>query len=76
MLVDTWSAVTLANEKFMWGSKTLWDVPKLAIQLETASGGELQITNACVTEIILGGLVTVRHIVLCVKGLSHKILFG
>ncbi|KRY24186.1 hypothetical protein T03_102 [Trichinella britovi] len=68
MLVDTWSAVTLANEKFMWGSKTL--------QLETASGGELQITNACVTEIILGGLVTVRHIVLCVKGLSHKILFG
>ncbi|KRY50017.1 hypothetical protein T03_7787 [Trichinella britovi] len=63
MLVDTWSAVTLANEKFMWGSKTLWDVPKLAIQLETASGGELQVTNACVTEIILGGLVTVQHIV-------------
>ncbi|KRY07559.1 hypothetical protein T12_7984 [Trichinella patagoniensis] len=56
MLVDTWSAVTLANEKFMWGSKTLWDVPKPAIQLETASRGELQVTNACVTEIILGGL--------------------
>ncbi|KRX61887.1 hypothetical protein T09_1456 [Trichinella sp. T9] len=36
MLVDTWSAVTLANEKFMWGSKTLSDVPKPAIQLETA----------------------------------------
>ncbi|KRX32551.1 hypothetical protein T05_6057, partial [Trichinella murrelli] len=64
MLVDTWSAVTPANEKFMWGSKTLWDVPKPAIQLETASGGELQCNNACVTEIVLGGLVTVRHIVL------------
>ncbi|KRX33316.1 hypothetical protein T05_10933 [Trichinella murrelli] len=76
MLVDTWSAVTPANEKFMWGSKTLWDVPKPAIHLETASGGELQITNACVTEIILGGLVTVRHIVLCVNRLSQEILFG
>ncbi|KRY13794.1 hypothetical protein T12_16503 [Trichinella patagoniensis] len=64
------------HEKFMWGSKTLWDVPKPAIQLETASGGELQVTNACVTEIIHGGLMTVWHIVLCVKGLSHKILFG
>ncbi|KRY49993.1 hypothetical protein T03_11234 [Trichinella britovi] len=43
------------------------DVPKPAIQLETASGGKLQITNACVTEIVLGGLVTVRHIVLCIQ---------
>ncbi|KRX34471.1 Histone H2B 7 [Trichinella murrelli] len=64
MLVDTWYAATLANEKFMWGSKALWDVPKPAIQLETASGGKLKVTNACVTEIVLGGLVTVRQIVL------------
>ncbi|KRY44862.1 hypothetical protein T03_7061 [Trichinella britovi] len=64
MPVDTWSPVSLANEKFMWGSKALWDVPKPAIQLETKSGGKLQITNACVTEIVLGGLVTVPHIVL------------
>ncbi|KRX33119.1 hypothetical protein T05_14147, partial [Trichinella murrelli] len=56
MLVDTWYAATLANEKFMWGSKALWDVPKPAIQLETASGGKLKVTNACVTEIVLGGL--------------------
>ncbi|KRZ82083.1 hypothetical protein T08_9129 [Trichinella sp. T8] len=76
MLVDTGSTVTLADEKFMRGSKTLWDVPKPAIRLETASGDELQVTNACVTEIILGGSVTVQHTVLWVKGLSHKILVG
>ncbi|OUC40831.1 hypothetical protein D917_00600 [Trichinella nativa] len=32
--------------------------------------------NACVTVIKLGGLVTVQHTVLWVKGLSHKILLG
>ncbi|KRZ66322.1 hypothetical protein T10_11187 [Trichinella papuae] len=44
--------------------------------LETASGDELEVTNACVTEIILGGLVTVQHTVLWIRGLSHKILLG
>ncbi|KRZ81565.1 hypothetical protein T08_2151, partial [Trichinella sp. T8] len=53
MLVDTCSPLTLANEKFMWGSKTLWDVPKPAIQLESPSGGELQIT-ACADRATLG----------------------
>ncbi|KRZ65375.1 Retrovirus-related Pol polyprotein from transposon, partial [Trichinella papuae] len=76
MLVDTGSAVTLADERFMRDSKILRDVPKPAIRLETASGNELEITNACVTEIAFGRSVTVRHTVLCVKELSHKILLG
>ncbi|KRX13115.1 Retrovirus-related Pol polyprotein from transposon, partial [Trichinella nelsoni] len=76
MLVDTGSAVTLADERFMRHSKTLRDVPKPSIRLETASGTELEITNACVTEIILGKSVTVQHTVLCVRELSHKILLG
>ncbi|KRY23113.1 Retrovirus-related Pol polyprotein from transposon [Trichinella patagoniensis] len=74
MLVGTGSALTLADEKFMRGSKTLWDVLKPAIQLDTASGDELQVTKACVTKIILGRLVIVQHTVLWAKGLSHKIL--
>ncbi|KRX70464.1 hypothetical protein T06_14280, partial [Trichinella sp. T6] len=76
MLVDTGSAVTLANERFIRHLKTLRDVPKPSIRLETATGTELEITNACVTEIILGNSVTVQHTVLFVKELSHKILFG
>ncbi|KRX48538.1 Transposon Ty3-I Gag-Pol polyprotein [Trichinella murrelli] len=76
MLVDTGSAVTLADERFMRHSKTMRDVPKPLIRLETASGIELEITNACVTEIVLGKSVTVQHTVLCVKELSHKILLG
>ncbi|KRZ70301.1 hypothetical protein T10_7894 [Trichinella papuae] len=76
MLVDTGSAVTLADERFMRDSKILRDVPKPAIRLETASGNELEITNACVTEIAFGRSVTVRHTVLCVRELSHKILLG
>ncbi|KRZ48049.1 Transposon Ty3-G Gag-Pol polyprotein [Trichinella nativa] len=76
MLVDTGSAVTLANERFIRHLKTLRDVPKPSIRLETATGTELEITNACVTEIILGNSVTVQHTVLCVRELSHKILLG
>ncbi|KRZ01580.1 hypothetical protein T11_14756 [Trichinella zimbabwensis] len=76
MLVDTGSAVTLTDERFMRDSKILRDVPKPAIQLETASETELEITNACVTEIAFGRSVTVRHTVLCVKELSHTILLG
>ncbi|KRZ50518.1 Retrovirus-related Pol polyprotein from transposon 17.6, partial [Trichinella nativa] len=76
MLVDTGSAVTLADERFMRHSKTMRDVPKPLIRLETASGIELEITNACVTEIVLGKSVTVQHTVLFVKELSHKILLG
>ncbi|KRX15904.1 hypothetical protein T07_10981 [Trichinella nelsoni] len=53
MLVDTGSAVTLADERFMRHSETMQDVPKRLIRLETASGTELEITNACVTEIVL-----------------------
>ncbi|KRZ49542.1 Retrovirus-related Pol polyprotein from transposon [Trichinella nativa] len=63
MLVDT-------------GSATLRDVPKPSIRLKTASGTKLEITNACVTEIILGKSVTVQHTVLYVRELSHKILLG
>ncbi|KRZ58227.1 Retrovirus-related Pol polyprotein from transposon 17.6 [Trichinella nativa] len=74
MLVCTGPELTIPDDKFMRGSKTLWDVLKPAIRLDTASGDELQVTNACVTKIILGGLVTVQHTVLWVKGLSHKIL--
>ncbi|KRZ48624.1 hypothetical protein T02_7374, partial [Trichinella nativa] len=74
MLVDTGSAVTLADERFMRHSKTMRDVPKPLIRRETASGIELEITNACVTEIVLGKSVTVQHTVLFVKELSHKIL--
>ncbi|KRY10678.1 Retrovirus-related Pol polyprotein from transposon [Trichinella patagoniensis] len=76
MLVDTGSAVTLADERIMRHSKTMRDVPKPLIRLETASGTELEITNACVTEIVLGKSVTVQHTVLCVRELSHKILLG
>ncbi|KRY42282.1 Retrovirus-related Pol polyprotein from transposon 17.6 [Trichinella spiralis] len=36
----------------------------------------LEITNACVTEIILGKSMTVQHTVLYVRELSHKILLG
>ncbi|KRY04695.1 hypothetical protein T03_6342, partial [Trichinella britovi] len=64
MLVDTGSAVTLADERFMRHLKTMRDVPKPLIRLETASGIELEITNACVTEIVLGKSVTVQHTVL------------
>ncbi|KRX39792.1 hypothetical protein T05_15535 [Trichinella murrelli] len=76
MLVDTGSAVTLADERFMRHSKTMRDVPKPLIRLETASRTELEITNASVTEIVLGNSVTVQHTVLCVRELSHKILLG
>ncbi|KRY54585.1 hypothetical protein T03_15152 [Trichinella britovi] len=38
MLVDTGSAVTLANERFIRHLKTLRDVPKPSIRLETATG--------------------------------------
>ncbi|KRX42967.1 hypothetical protein T05_11991 [Trichinella murrelli] len=76
MLVDTGSAVTLANERFIRHSKTMRDVPKPLIRLETASGTELEIRNACVTEIVLGKSVTVQHTVLCVRELSHKIMLG
>ncbi|KRZ05965.1 Transposon Ty3-I Gag-Pol polyprotein [Trichinella zimbabwensis] len=76
MLVDTGSAVTLADDRFMRYSKTLRDVLKPLIWLETASGTELEIKNACVAEIVLGRSVTVQHTVLCVKELSHKILLG
>ncbi|KRY59890.1 hypothetical protein T03_4106 [Trichinella britovi] len=65
MLVDTGSTVTLAHEKFMRDLKTLWNVLKPNIHLETANGNELVVMNACVTEITLGGLVTVQHTVLC-----------
>ncbi|KRY42307.1 Retrovirus-related Pol polyprotein from transposon opus [Trichinella spiralis] len=41
MLVDTGSAVTLADEKFMRGLKTLWDVPKPAIPLRGHSVWEV-----------------------------------
>ncbi|KRX44645.1 hypothetical protein T09_2810, partial [Trichinella sp. T9] len=76
MLVDTGSAVTLADERFMRHSKTMRDVPKPLIRLETASRTELEIMNASVTEIVLGNSVTVQHTVLCVRELSHKILLG
>ncbi|KRZ66680.1 hypothetical protein T10_11649 [Trichinella papuae] len=55
-LVDTESAVTLAYEKIMRDSKTLWDVLKHVIQLKTASRDELEVMNECVTEIIFVGL--------------------
>ncbi|KRY74202.1 Retrovirus-related Pol polyprotein from transposon [Trichinella pseudospiralis] len=76
MLVDSGSAVTLADERFMRDSKTLRDVPKPAIRLETASGTKLEIRNACVMNIAFGNSVTVQHTVLWVKELFHKILLG
>ncbi|KRZ70482.1 hypothetical protein T10_11081 [Trichinella papuae] len=75
-LVDTESAVTLAYEKIMRDSKTLWDVLKHVIQLKTASRDELEVMNECVTEIIFVGLVTLLHTVLWVRRLSHKMLLG
>ncbi|KRY44153.1 hypothetical protein T03_6024, partial [Trichinella britovi] len=63
MLVDTGSAVTLADEGFKRHSKTMRDVQKPLIQLETTSGTEMEIRNACVTEIVLGKSVTVQHTV-------------
>ncbi|KRZ17900.1 hypothetical protein T11_16281 [Trichinella zimbabwensis] len=76
MLVDSGSAVTLADERFMRDSKTLRDVSKPAIELKTASGPELEITNACVTEIAVWRSVTFRHTVLLVRELFNKILLG
>ncbi|KRZ01709.1 hypothetical protein T11_5086 [Trichinella zimbabwensis] len=60
----------------MRDSKTLWDVLKHVIQLKTASRNELEVMNACVTEITFVGLVTLLHTVLWVRGLSHKMLLG
>ncbi|KRY53452.1 hypothetical protein T03_8216 [Trichinella britovi] len=54
MLVDTGSAVTLADERFMRHSKTMRDVPKPLIRLETARGIELEITNTCSRRLYLG----------------------
>ncbi|KRX36669.1 hypothetical protein T05_15565 [Trichinella murrelli] len=76
MLVDTGSAVTLADERFKRHSMTVRDVRKPLFRLKTASGTELEIRNACVTEIVLGKSVTVQHTVLCIRELSHKILLG
>ncbi|KRZ66002.1 hypothetical protein T10_9615, partial [Trichinella papuae] len=72
-LVDTESAVTLAYEKIMRDSKTLWDVLKHVIQLKTASRDELEVMNECVTEIIFVGLVTLLHTVLWAVFLSTNV---
>ncbi|KRY05579.1 hypothetical protein T12_10453, partial [Trichinella patagoniensis] len=61
MLMDTGSAVTLADERFMRHSKTMRDVPKPLIRLETPSGTELEITNAELSHKILLGWDFMRY---------------